>query len=147
MADATAPLFALVYASVAEQKFTEEELLALLAEARAKNAPLGITGLLLYHDGSFLQLLEGPEDVVRALYEKIEHDPRHFRTEILAQEPIAERAFPDWAMGFKNVGQLTAEQVEGYSDFLDQNFNLEHFRQARRRSLMFLLSFRRTIRG
>lgn len=147
MPDPTAPLLALAYASTASHLLSEAELLSILQQARANNEQLGITGILLYHAGSFLQLLEGPADAVEAVYQKIEQDDRHFSLEVLAREPITERTFPDWAMGFQNVGELTPEQVEGFSDFLDRDFNIEHFRQARRRSLLFLLSFRRNVRG
>ena len=60
-------MFHLVYASSALQPFTKPELQALLEQARQKNAKLGVTGMLLYKDGNFMQVLEGEKETVRKL--------------------------------------------------------------------------------
>jgi hypothetical protein len=57
--------------------FSEEELIQLLETSRQNNAKIGVTGMLLYKDGNFMQLIEGPEEAVRALHAKISIDPRH----------------------------------------------------------------------
>ena len=70
-------MFQIVYASSALQPFTKPELQALLEQARPKNDKLGVTGMLLYKDGNFMQVLEGEQDVVGKLVETIERAPRH----------------------------------------------------------------------
>ncbi len=64
-------MFFLVYVSSATRPFSGEDLRALLATCRKNNAELGVTGMLLYKDGNFMQVLEGDEEAVRGLYEKI----------------------------------------------------------------------------
>jgi len=65
-----------------------EELAELLQGARDTNAELGLTGMLLYAEGSFFQVLEGQADVVDALYDKIERDKRHDQVTLVIREPI-----------------------------------------------------------
>ncbi len=75
----------LIYVSSEVAPFSAVELRDLLAKSRSKNAQLGITGMLLYRRGKFMQILEGEEDAVQTLYRKITHDPRHRRIVILFQ--------------------------------------------------------------
>ena len=70
-------MFFLIYASSAVKPFLQSELFELLEICRENNTRLGITGMLLYKDGNFMQLLEGEETPVRRLYEKIGSDSRH----------------------------------------------------------------------
>jgi len=109
-------LFQLVYRSTETRAMTEADLRALLKNAREKNDRLGVTGLLLYAQGRFLQVLEGPESAVRRLYDTIEADPRHTGTEVLLTTRVAERTFPDWNMGLERPGAFV--NLEGLSSFL-----------------------------
>ena len=93
-------MFQLVYLSRETEPFTPEALRSLLAHARRNNAALGITGMLLYRDGHFLQALEGDETTVRSLCAKISRDSRHSQVTYLFEENIEEREFADWSMGF-----------------------------------------------
>jgi hypothetical protein len=106
-----------VYASAALAPLSELELTQLLMRARANNTRRGITGLLLYIDGSFLQVLEGEDHVVEALLERIARDPRHDRVSILLRRPIEQRHYAEWAMGFVSPKHLT-ESLPGYSAYL-----------------------------
>jgi hypothetical protein len=97
-------MFFLVYVSSATRPFSGEDLRVLLETCRKNNAELGVTGMLLYKDGNFMQVLEGDEGSVRGLYERIAADPRH-GGEITLQQGFAEgRQFPDWSMGFPRPG-------------------------------------------
>ncbi|SNC76557.1 Sensors of blue-light using FAD [Hymenobacter gelipurpurascens] len=93
----------LIYMSTATHLLTDEELQELLERARANNARFAVTGLLLYHEGRFMQLIEGPVNNVRTLYEYIEQDPRHTDTAKLADKEVAERTFPEWDMAFRPI--------------------------------------------
>ena len=93
----------LVYASAACNPFTPGLLKSVLAKARARNTLYGVTGMLLYHSGSFLQILEGPPEGVQTIFGSIARDPRHTQTKTLLQKSIAVREFEEWKMGFADT--------------------------------------------
>lgn len=112
-----AGLTRLVYASAATTPFTPQQLQDLLALARRRNAAAGITGMLLYLNGSFFQVLEGPSDVVDGLFATISSDPRHDRVRVLLQEPAPYREFGDWSMGLARLDAADLGAVDGLNDF------------------------------
>jgi hypothetical protein len=91
----------LLYVSTTSHDLGPEAVNAILTSARANNAMLGITGLLLYVEGGFLQLLEGDELAVRELYMRIAADRRHLDTRVMLDREATTRSFPGWAMGFE----------------------------------------------
>jgi hypothetical protein len=93
------------------------ELHSLLDGCRNNNAKRDVTGMLLYQHRSFFQVLEGERSVVEALFEKIKKDPRHERITKLVQEPIAERAFADWTMGYSRITASELATIPGLNDF------------------------------
>ena len=97
------PYMQLVYASAATTRFSEDELIDLLGVSRKNNAELNVTGMLLFQDGSFLQVLEGDQEKVERLYKKIEQDRRHGSVVLLLRRDVDERGFGDWSMGYVNV--------------------------------------------
>jgi hypothetical protein len=105
-----------VYSSAAVQAFTEPQLVDLLARARLNNERLGITGLLLYDDGSFLQVLEGDDRVIDGLYETIGRDKRHHRVVALLRREVPERHFAKWRMGFAAMN-ASSKHMPGYSAY------------------------------
>ena len=111
------PLLRLVYVSAAPHPFTQPQLRELLAKARVHNSGKDITGLLLYHQQSFFQILEGPEDAVAALFDHIARDKRHDSVLLLSKQEVAERNFGDWSMGFVDV-DLTAKHLPGFLKLL-----------------------------
>lgn len=135
-------LFQIVYVSAAVAKFTASELLALLAVSRTNNTRDGVSGLLLYHDGNFMQVLEGPEAVVRATYARIERDSRHRGCIILIQQNIAARTFGDWSMAFREL-DLSPGEVAGFSEFLNADASLP---RDPSRAWKLLTSFRAGLR-
>lgn len=90
----------------------------LLKSSRKRNEAKNITGMLLYLDPYFIQVLEGEEKQVYKSFKKIKHDPRHHKASILYQKPIAERSFSSWTMGFNKISREEAMQIEGFTDFL-----------------------------
>jgi len=98
-----APILQLVYRSQARQSFSEAELVDLLEEARTHNQQHGITGLLFYHDGYFVQFLEGSEDVLEPLYAQIQQDTRHQQITTLHRAVQSQRVFAGWAMAFADT--------------------------------------------
>jgi hypothetical protein len=106
-----------IYSSAAVAPFNERELAQLLMHARGNNTRLGVTGMLLYEAGSFLQVLEGDEAVLENLLQRIGLDKRHKRVITLLRREVDVRHFGDWAMGFVSPKYLT-HKVPGYSDYL-----------------------------
>lgn len=108
-------LYALVYASTAQHAPTRAELDRLLERARDRNARLGVTGLLLYSSLNFMQYLEGPAEGMHEVFECIKADPLHHGIIELLREPIREREFPDWQMGFRSIsgfGTVSPPEVD-----------------------------------
>jgi hypothetical protein len=113
------PLIKLVYASAATKPFTQKALRELLSKARTFNSSVGISGLLLYHERSFFQILEGPEEAVMPLYAHIGRDPRHERVLLLSKKEKQEvRNFAAWSMGFVDVESSPAK-LPGFLKMLD----------------------------
>ncbi|HEX4336914.1 MAG TPA: BLUF domain-containing protein [Polyangiaceae bacterium] len=107
----------LIYVSAARQPFDEEQLRALLLDARRRNQAAGVSGLLLHERGSFLQMLEGPKDAVTETFERISKDRRHHRLVLVYQAAHEQRVFADWSMGFVSMSPATARMLPGYHDF------------------------------
>lgn len=107
-----------IYMSAAVRSFDAEALKTLLAKARTHNERSGLSGMLLYAGGSFLQVLEGPARTVDALYQRIQADPRHDSLVLLVRESIKERSFADWTMGFYEASSEDLASLPGLNDFL-----------------------------
>lgn len=139
-------MFFIVYASSATKHFSRSELLALLTKARATNTKLGITGILLYKDGNFIQVLEGEETAVRALYAKIEKDVRHAGIIVLLQGNELERQFPDWSMGFRDLNDPNVLALPGFNEFLNTPLTGAEFSKDLTRCQRLLLVFKKNMR-
>ncbi|MDQ2963362.1 MAG: BLUF domain-containing protein [Pseudomonadota bacterium] len=92
--------FQLIYSSAANGDMPRHELEKILAQARARNRSLDVTGLLVYVDGVFLQILEGEREAVSKLMEKIAHDPRHRDVKGFREADTEHRSFASWQMAF-----------------------------------------------
>lgn len=103
-----ADLQSLVYVSEATRSLSTAELNHLLERARARNAQQGVTGVLLYAHGNFMQYLEGPAEGLLKVYEIIRADPQHHGIIELLQEPIQSREFSDWPMAFRDISAYGA---------------------------------------
>lgn len=102
----------LIYFSSATRKMTTCELDSLLSQSRRNNLRDGLTGLLLYGDGSFMQLLEGPEEAVDRTYERILNDPRHRHLIKVDDTRSGERLFGSWSMGYHRLA--AGDGLEGF---------------------------------
>jgi hypothetical protein len=144
-------MFQLVYASSEAASFSAAAMARLLHESRRNNEKLGVTGMLLYHNGSFLQALEGEEEAVRQLSDRIAVDPRHRGVAVLHAAPVQARDFPDWSLGFHHLGAIGVPAIEGYSRFLESPLTAEHFAAHPSLAKRLLLEFKsapaRTAKG
>jgi Sensors of blue-light using FAD len=135
-------VYFLVYVSAAVTWFSDSELRALLSGARARNEHAGITGMLLYKDGNFMQAIEGPEAAVRALYRRIEADRRHHGLLVLDSGAQEARQFALWSMAFHDLSAGRGEMPAGYSRFMDEPLNAPAFAQQPGRCHELLAMFR-----
>lgn len=97
------PIFTLIYASTPTHPLTNQELEELLHTARTKNLKLGITGMLVYAEDTFFQVLEGEKHAVEHLYATISVDSRHFNVVKLAAFEVQQRRYDDWTMKYRKI--------------------------------------------
>lgn len=135
-------LHEIVYISRAICLFSDNELKSLLTEARSFNESAHITGMLLYKDQSFLQLLEGSEEVLRPLFERITNDDRHFQIKTLIDQPLQSKAFSDWSMGFQNLSDSDLQDLPGFSEFMNPYYDIEDIVNFGREAQELLYFFR-----
>jgi hypothetical protein len=134
-------MYSVAYVSTAAKVYSDEELDRILERSRACNTHAAITGLLLYKGDNFMQFLEGPQENVLHLLDRIRDDPRHHSMIIVLQQDLPERQFETWSMGFVRVDPLK-EAPSGFTDLWDLPFSSEEFLTNPTRSLRFLQSFK-----
>jgi len=131
------------YVSRSTQAMSSSDLLSLLHECRSNNRRNDVSGLLLYGNGTFLQTIEGEDEVVDPLYEKIFSDKRHANIELLYRKEITKRQYSEWSMGFEEISDESLKNVDGLRHFGTVDFNfttltgnrdvvealLEHYRE------------------
>ncbi len=109
-------LVRLLYVSRAAAPHTDEATQSILDSARKHNAGQGITGILCYGGGIYLQALEGGRKQVNRLYSHILKDSRHTEVVLLHYQEIPERRFGGWTMGQVNLSKLNTSVVLKYSE-------------------------------
>ena len=105
-----------MYASRAVPAVDQEALLAIVRKSKTNNPAAGVTGVLCFSEGIFLQVLEGGRSQVSALYNRITRDPRHRDVVLLSYSEIGERSFAGWSMGQVNMGRLNPGLLLKYSE-------------------------------
>ncbi len=113
--------YCFVYTSVSKRKWADDNLKNLLNKSRQKNERQKISGMLLYLDPFFIQILEGEEQFVNELFNTIKQDPRHYKVSLIYKKPIEERSFADWSMGFNVVNKEKIADIQGFSEFLENS--------------------------
>jgi hypothetical protein len=109
-------LIRLLYASRASGPVTAEVVDSIVAQSRAHNPALGITGILCHGGEIFMQVLEGGRGPVNELYNSIVRDARHRDVVMLHYEEVAERRFAGWTMGMVNIDKLNPAVLLKYGD-------------------------------
>lgn len=110
--------YCLTYFSSAVSSTTEPVIIEIVNLSREKNARLDITGVLLYINGRIVQVLEGQQQAVENLYESIKADPRHTDVRTVISQPIGQRLFSHWSMGYET---MTTQQYEEVGDIIATN--------------------------
>ena len=113
-------LYEVIYGSVETRYLTAIQLSELLTPARANNQNLDITGVLLHQKGVFVQVLEGDEPIVGALYDRISRDKRHKNVAVFRRGPIQARQFAAWNMGFLELDSSVLSRLGGWNPLLQK---------------------------
>lgn len=107
----------LIYPITATSEMSQSQLYELFSKSSLNNQEREVTGLLLYVEGNFLQVIEGDEKNVVALYKKIMNDPRHTNSKRILVERIEHRNFGYWGMGFAGITKEELQLIDGLNDF------------------------------
>jgi len=125
-----------IYSSAAKAEVSAARLTSLLESCRRNNSAIAVTGILLYGQGSFFQVLEGDRPVVDALFTKIAADKRHTRANKLIEEPVAQRAFDAWTMGYPAMTAKELAQIDGLNDFFSRGTSYTDIGEGRAKTLL-----------
>jgi hypothetical protein len=104
-------MYQLIYVSSSTGAFTREKFLDLAFVMSSQNTKIGITGMLVFKDGNFMEVLEGEESAVKELFSKINVDPRHTLVSVIQEGEISAREYPSWAMTFYDPSTEKYEHV------------------------------------
>ncbi len=139
----------ITYISSEARPMLKADLDDILSSSRKNNIELGITGMLLYGNKTFIQILEGDETLVEGLLRKIKKDPRHTDFRLVSKKEIKKRQYLEWSMGFKNIVGDNFESIEGIQKLDQKDFNasflanhanivdalMEHYRKERSKKI------------
>lgn len=102
------------YISQQSHILKDADLENLLTNCRKKNTERCITGLLISHQGHFIQYIEGEPGLIDQLFSKIQKDPRHHSVLELASDKISQRQFANWSMAYEKIDEEKADDILGY---------------------------------
>jgi hypothetical protein len=125
-----------IYSSASTTPFSQDDIIELLNKARANNDKLGITGMLLYDNGSFFQVLEGKASAIDSVLALIEQDERHDRVVKLIYEDIEHRDFSEWSMGYSGISREQLQKIDGLSDFFQAETSYIDLNVGRAKNLL-----------
>ncbi len=134
-------LIQLLYSSKASMDLSPAELTAILDKSVANNQANKVTGLLLYRDGCFLQLLEGEQAMVEATFERISQDARHHQLESLFSTECKQREFACWYMGFHTPQPEALARLPQFAPVFDPAFDVSQLVIAPQDGLAMLKAF------
>ena len=130
----------------ASKFFDSDELRLLLKQACENNTRDGITGMLLYKNGQFMQVLEGTAEAVTTTFSRISRDPRHRKVTVLLKGAVQERRFSDWSMAFRDLNLPDHQEVPGFSEFLNTPVTGKEFDDDPEQCEKLLLLFKKNLR-
>lgn len=107
----------IIYLSSSKKFLSPEQINELLSKSREKNLKNNITGILLYFDRDFLQVIEGEKKAIQDLFEIIKKDERHSEIITVFNKKINEKHFPEWNMGFAFTDYQKLRTLTGFENF------------------------------
>ncbi|MDT0596046.1 BLUF domain-containing protein [Glaciecola petra] len=126
----------LVYVSAATDEMTDTSLDEILTISRRNNQKLGVSGMLLYVGGSFMQILEGPLNKVNVLYKKISKDTRHTKVAKVLAVRSPNKIFEDWTMGKLDAEPEEIQKIDGMNDFFQNDKCLENISEEQVKKIL-----------
>ena len=118
-------MYQLTYSSISRQGLKLEDFENILETAKEKNFVKNITGCLIYHNGYFVQILEGAKEDVVEIFEEIKNDNRHHTVQLLWDNDVDNRLFEEWNMAFYRPSDIDAklfvENLLLLSDYSDKS--------------------------
>ena len=132
-------MYYLIYLSSSVKPLNHDQLSTLLQQCRDNNQKNGITGMLLYQNGTFMQMLEGDKQVVLDLYDDIRKDDRHTGFHKVLAGDIKQRNFEDWSMGFFNMDK--AGDLPEFKDYIEEKLALRSFEADSQDAYDFMIMF------
>lgn len=112
-----------IYVSTAVGELTPSDIESILDASARNNGAAGVTGMLLFAGGTFMQVLEGEQAAVEQTYERIGRDPRHCNLFEMSREDVSEREFARWHMGFRRLAAADASGHPAFAPFFQQGFD------------------------
>lgn len=140
-------MFRLIYRSTSKTDMSAAEISEILTQARRRNEVDGITGLLLYHHGTFFQVLEGDRAKVLSCFARVSRDPRHTDVQKVSAKQAQTRAFTNWFMGYEKLDDLSAPDsgatlsIAEIEERLDTVGNMEDVVESKRRLVRQLAAY------
>jgi len=129
-------MFELIYVSTATKLMTKDDLQTILMESMRHNSDNNITGILLYDQGSFCQVLEGSKKEVLSIFKKIKKDKRHFNVVTISEKEIENREFSAWSMRFINLDLYDRQMINGYQNISGNNMNWAEINSSLAKSIL-----------
>jgi Sensors of blue-light using FAD len=111
----------ITYVSKASMEFGTADLLKLLIDSRNYNKDNDITGILIFENDKFLQVIEGSGDTTENLFQRIVKDGRHHDVNLIASKEVARHEFPKWTMAFAGAGSLARYSFRGFKPIIDSS--------------------------
>lgn len=130
-----------IYLSRASDDFDEGDIQQIVETSKRNNTRDGVTGMLLYKDGRFLQILEGDESKVREVANRIEGDGRHSEITVIF-DGVMPQLFSDWSMGYANLNNELFRNHPAVLDYFKKTWCAESFQSAQSRVRRLLLNMR-----
>ena len=109
----------IAYVSLSEAPLEAEMLSEIMAVSQRNNTRDGISGVLMYHDLEFFQVLEGKQSLVEQCYKRIQHDPRHSSISLMWKGASGAHAFPTWAMGYVGPDDIALHSSQRFAALVD----------------------------
>ena len=106
-------LHQIIYTSQASEQFNKRNLLDLLHTSRGYNTIDNISGLLMHRNGYFLQIIEGEQDVIKDLFQRLNNDTRHINIKLILDRSVESRLFSNWAMACADFDEPELSMLPG----------------------------------
>lgn len=134
-------LLQLIYFSAGVGTLSDQVLDRILESSVRHNEKNGVTGLLVYAEGNFMQVLEGEAAAVEETYARIAQDPRHHQLYLLWRESIPARQFGQWSMAFRRLSPRDGIECPAYAPLFSHGFDAAALGEAQGLALEMLLHF------